>query len=330
MYLVGDIGATNTRLGLARDTGAGFEIERLEVFPSTGSPGLEPLVARYFEGASAKITAAAFGLPGPVEDRRVRTTNLPWEVDARTLEKKLGAGVTLLNDLEAAAWGVGGLQPCQQKVLQAGEPTEGHQAVIAPGTGLGEALIVRTRGETLPIATEGSHGEFGPASEDDVDLWRFLRVRHGGHVSWERIASGPGLVALYEFHASRIGASEPSPWTGDEDPAAAVAREASRGSSPGCVAAMRTFCRVLGAEAGNLALKALTRGGVFVAGGIAPKIVDWLERGDFLEGFTGKGRYRDLLRSIPVIVVLDPLLGLRGAARAAQFTERMRKRDVGS
>jgi glucokinase len=330
MYLVGDIGATNTRLGLARETGGAFEIERLEVYPSTQSPGLHPLVKRYLEEASAKIAAASFGLPGPVEDRRVRTTNLPWAVDARPIETDLGVPVTLLNDLEAAAWGVGGLQPSQQKVLQAGEPTAGHQAVIAPGTGLGEALIVRARGETIPIATEGSHGEFGPASEDDVDLWRFLRARYGGHVSYERIASGPGLVALYEFYAARVGAAESPPWSGDEDRAAAVARAASSGASSASVAAMRTFCRVLGAEAGNLALKALTRGGVFLAGGIAPKIVEWLEGGDFLEGFTGKGRYRDLLRSIPVIVVLDPVLGLRGAARAAQSGERMRNRDVGS
>jgi glucokinase len=315
MLLVGDIGATNTRLAAARKQEGRFQLERVEVYPSREAESLLPLAERYLAEHALELEGASFGLPGPVENFRVRTTNLPWEVDGRALEDALRVPVALLNDLEAAAWGLEDLRPEDLRTLQSGHPSGGHQAVIAPGTGLGEALVVREGGRSIPVATEGSHTEFGPACEEDVDLWRFLRRRHG-HVSYERIASGPGLVALYEFHAARAGAESEPPWREGEDPAARIAQAAEEGTSAACRAAMTTFCRVLGAEAGNLALKALTRGGVFVAGGIAPKILGWLEAGDFLEGFHDKGRYRELMASIPVHVVMDPLVGMRGAARA--------------
>ena len=315
MLLVGDIGATNTRLAAARAQDGRFELERIAVYPSREATSLLPLTERYLDEHPVTLEGASFGLPGPVENFRVRTTNLPWEVDGRTLQDALGVRVALLNDLEAAAWGLADLRPDDLHTLQPGEPVAGHRAVIAPGTGLGEALAVRDGDRFIPVATEGSHAEFGPAREEDVDLWRFLRRRHG-HVSYERIASGPGLVALYEFHAARSGAGSAPPWRGGQDPAAAIARAAEEGTCPACHAAMRTFCRVLGAEAGNLALKALTRGGVFVTGGIAPKILPWLEDGALVEGFRDKGRYRELLASIPVHVVLDGMVGMRGAARA--------------
>jgi glucokinase len=315
VLLVGDIGATNTRLAAARTRGDRYELEQVAVYPSTQAASLLPLVERYLGEHAFTLEGAAFGLPGPVEDFRVRTTNLPWEVDGRALQAALGVPVALLNDLEAAAWGLPDLRQQDLRTLQAGRPTDGHRAVIAPGTGLGEGLAIREGDRFVPVATEGSHTEFGPTCEEDVDLWRFLRRRHG-HVSYERIASGPGLVALYEFHAARAGAEPEPPWRDEEDPAAEVARAAEEGRCPACRAAMSTFCRVLGAEAGNLALKALTRGGVYVAGGIAPKILGWLERGEFVEAFSDKGRYRELLASIPVHVVLDGKVGLRGAARA--------------
>jgi glucokinase len=315
MFLVGDIGATNTRLARAQLREGRFELDSVTVYPSRGADSLLPLAQRYLREHPSEIEGAAFGLPGPVEDFRVRTTNLPWEVDGRHLERELGVRVRLLNDLEAAGWGLAALRSEDLHTVQRGRPAEGHRAVIAPGTGLGEGLVIREGGRDVPVATEGSHAEFGPASEEDVDLWRFLRSRHG-HVSYERIASGPGLVQVYEFHAARRGAAVDPPWSGEEDRAAAIYRAAESRGCPACRAALSTFCRVLGAEAGNLALKALTRGGVFLAGGIAPKLLSWIDGGPFLEGFAAKGRYRELMTSIPVYVVLDGHVGMRGAARS--------------
>lgn len=315
MFLVGDIGATNTRLALARRDGPRHRLDEVQVYPSRGADGLLPLVERYLSDRTTALEGAAFGLPGPVEDFRVRTTNLPWEVDGRNLESRLGVQVVLLNDLEAAGWGLAELAPEDLHTVQAGHERPGHRAVIAPGTGLGEGLVIRDGNRFIPVATEGSHAEFGPGGEEEVDLWRFLRRRYG-HVSYERIASGPGLVDLYDFHAARTGASAARPWEEGADPPASIHAAAESGECPACEAALRTFCRVLGAEAGNLALKALTRGGVFVAGGIAPKLLRWIDQGPFLDGFLDKGRYRELLASFPVHVVLDGQLGLRGAARA--------------
>ena len=315
MFLVGDIGATNTRLARARLRDGRYELESVTVYPSRDAESLLPLAQRYLREHPGGIEGAAFGLPGPVEDFRVRTTNLPWEVDGRHLERELGVRVRLLNDLEAAGWGLAALRREDLHTVQEGRPVEGNRAVIAPGTGLGEGLVIREADRDVPVATEGSHAEFGPASEEDVDLWRFLRARYG-HVSYERIASGPGLVDLYEFHADRAGAATEPPWSGEEDRAAAIHRAAEVSACPVCRAALSTFCRVLGAEAGNLALAALTRGGVFVTGGIAPKMLPWIDAGEFVQGFRDKGRYRELLASIPVYVVLDGRVGMRGAARS--------------
>jgi glucokinase len=315
MFLVGDIGATNTRLARARLRDGRYELESITVYPSRDAESLLPLAQRHLREHPGEISGAAFGLPGPIEDFRVRTTNLPWEVDGRQLERELGVRVRLLNDLEAAGWGIAALRAQDLHTVQEGRPSEGHRAVIAPGTGLGEGLVIRDGGRDVPVPTEGSHAEFGPASEEEVDLWRFLRARHG-HVSYERIASGTGLVDLYEFHAARVGAATEPPWSGEEDRAAAIHRAAETSACPACRAALSTFCRVLGAEAGNLALKALTRGGVFVTGGIAPKMLAWIEEGPFLDGFRDKGRYRELMSSIPVYVVLDGQVGMRGAARS--------------
>ncbi|RMG43936.1 MAG: glucokinase [Acidobacteria bacterium] len=314
MILCGDVGGTHTRLALAERVGGRFRLHGTKVFPSDPAAGLARLVERYLEGWSGAVEAAGFGIPGPVTGRRVRTTNLPWVVDADELQRKLGCRVVLVNDLEAAAHGVLLAAPEDLATLQEGEPAEGNRAVIAAGTGLGEALILRHGGRWFPCASEGGHTDFGPRDEEEVELWRFLRKRHG-HVSYERIVSGPGLVDLYAFETERRSVS-PIPFREGEDRAAAISRAGLSGACPAAVAALDRFCSIYGAEAGNLALKALARGGVYVAGGIAPAILERLRSGPFLQAFRDKGRYRELLERVPVRVVLDGTLALKGAARA--------------
>lgn len=318
MFLVGDIGGTSTRLALAEPGEGGFRLSRFTTDESARWPAFEPLLRRRREECKTPLRGAAFAIAGPIVGRHVRTTNLPWVVDADALEKVVGAPVLLLNDLEAAAHGVLALPEGGATTLQAGVPGPGAQAVIAAGTGLGEALLVRAGNDFIPCASEGGHTDFGPRNDEEVELWRFCRARFG-HVSYERLVSGPGLAVLYEFQRARLGARGEPCWRTGEDEAAAVTRAAREGSDPAAVAALRRFCAIFGAEAGNLALKTLATGGVHVAGGIALKILDALRQGEFLEAFRDKGRYREMMQRIPVQVILDEHLGLRGAARAARL-----------
>ncbi len=314
MFLVGDIGGTHARVALAREEGGGFVLREARVFESARYSGLEPILEDYLARHTAGqrgVRAAAFGLPGPVLDGRVRTTNLPWEVDSRLLREQLGVPVVLLNDLAAIAHGTLVLPADRVETLQEGEPARGNRVVIAAGTGLGEAVLFRHGDELLPAASEGGHTEFGPRDEEEIELLRFLRSRHG-HVSYERIVSGPGLVALHAFYRQRAsGGGSPTAEPAD------VTRRALAGEDPAAQAALARFCSVYGAEAGNLALKVLAREGVWLAGGIAPRVLPYLRRGEFLAAFRDKGRYWELMARIPVHVVLEPAVGLLGAARAA-------------
>ena len=319
MFLVGDIGGTHARLALARAEGEGFVLGETRIFESARYSGLEPILEEYLDRRPAVergIRAAAFGLPGPVLEGRVRTTNLPWEVDARLLRRELGVAVALLNDLEAIAHGTLVVPADRVETLQEGEPARGNRAVIAAGTGLGEAALFRHGDALVPSASEGGHTEFGPRDEEEIDLLRFLLARHG-HVSYERIVSGPGLVSLHAFYRERVAGAGPPL----SDPAE-VTHRALAGEDPAAVAALSLFCSVYGAEAGNLALKVLAREGVWVAGGIAPRILPFLRRGGFLDAFRDKGRYWELMARIPVHVVLEPAVGLLGAARAAALAAR--------
>ncbi len=320
MYLAGDIGGTNTRLGRAILSSGVVEISDVEIYESAASPGLEPILARYLDAHPGPVHGAAFGVPGPVTGRQFRTTNIPWLVDQDALEARLGVRVSLVNDLEAAAHGTLVMPPGSTVVLQEGEPRDATRAILAAGTGLGEGVLFAHEGRHYPAASEGGHASFAPCDDEEVELWRVARARFG-HVSFERILSGPGIVLLYEFYRARFGAQGRAlgalPWTDGGDEAAAVARAASTGRDEAAVVAMRRFCRIYGGEAANLALKVLALGGVYVAGGIAPKILPFLAHGEFLDAFLEKGRYRELLARIPVEVVTDGLLGLRGAARVA-------------
>ncbi len=269
------------------------------------------------------IEAACFGVAGPVIGGRVSTTNLPWEIDEASLARATGARrAKLLNDLEAMAYGMLGLDDEEFAVLSPGaEPApRGNAVVIAAGTGLGQALLVWDGERHLPVATEGGHAGYAPRSEQEVELLRFLCAEFGSHVSYERILSGPGLHNLYRF--LRTSGDEPEPaWLAErmraEDPSAVIGELGVSGGDPVCDASVELFASIYGAQAGNLALTALAVGGVFVGGGIAPKLLPVLQGGAFVRAFSDKGRFSALLEGIPVWVALTPRTPVLGAARYA-------------
>jgi glucokinase len=320
LILVGDIGGTNTRLAFfAEEDGQNLAVEK--VYPSPHYSGLEEIVAEFVATQKLPVTHAAFGVAGPVRDGRVVATNLPWVVDARQLARGLGIErVALLNDLEANAYGLATLSPASFAVLQDGAPhAVGNAAVISAGTGLGEAGLFWDGCEHRPFATEGGHTSFAPCDALGDELLRFLRSEFG-HVSWERIVSGPGLVNIYRFLRDTGRGTEPA-WLAEEmraeDPAPVISQMALAGKSELCEKALDLFVEMYGAEAGNLALKVIATGGVYLGGGIAPKILPKLKTPAFREAFLSKGRMRPLLEAIPIRVILDDKIALRGAARRA-------------
>jgi glucokinase len=320
MILAGDIGGTKTNLALF--DGADRNPKHLETFRSAEHDGLEEMVAAFLTRHPAEIEAAAFGVAGPVRDGRVEKINLAWAVDARSVAARLGLEhVALMNDLEANAWGIAALGPDDFAVLNEGDPeAEGNRAVISPGTGLGEAGLYWDGERHRVIASEGGHADFAPRTELQVALWRFLAARLR-HVSYERVCSGTGLVNIYSFLRAREPEPEPA-WLTEElstsDPAAAISRAALAGKDPVCVEALELMVAILGAEAGNLALKFLAAGGVFVGGGIGPKILPKLTDGVFVREFVGKGRFTQFLERIPVRVILNDKTALLGAALRAR------------
>jgi len=319
--LAGDIGGTKTRVGVFEVDGVECRSVEERSYLSGDYPGLTEIVVDFVGSSGKECRAACFGIAGPVTGRRMSTTNLPWVVDADELEARSGIPtVTLLNDLEATGWGVAALDPSQVVVLNPGRPdAAGNGAVIAAGTGLGEGGIYWNGSEARPFACEGGHASFSPTDELGNRLLQFLRHLHG-HVSWERVLSGPGLADLFRFMASEAGESEPS-WFLEADRAGDPVPEVSEMALEGrCDISVRTlefFARLYGEEAGNLALKVMATGGVWVGGGIAPRILRFLEDGAFMNGFLAKGRMRPLLESMPVRIVLDDRAALLGAARFA-------------
>lgn len=263
-------------------------------------------------------------MAGAVVDGRCRTTNLPWTLDERILPEQIPADrVKLLNDLEAAAWGVIDLPAAELTSLQDGSPRAGNMALIAAGTGLGEALIIQGGVRPVVVASEGGHADFAPRTEREDDLLAYLR-REFGRVSYERVLSGPGLFNIYRFlrDTSRIREAQ---WLRDRlksgDPSAVVSEVALAGEDRLCVEALDLFASIYGAEAGNLALKALAVGGVFVGGGIAPKIRGKLADGTFVGAFRDKDRFAQFMEAIPVRLALNPRAPLLGAARVAAAIE---------
>lgn len=321
MILAGDIGGTSTRLALFERGGPARAPLREARFGSREHASLEAIVRAFLDGGHERVTHAAFGIAGPVVGQRVEATNLPWTVAAETLRAPLGgAEVLLLNDLEANAWGLAELGERDFAVLQAGERAEGNRALIAAGTGLGEAILLRDGHRWRPSPSEGGHTDFGPRDPLEDELLAWLRARYG-RVSYERILSGPGLADLYRFLSETGRGTEPADFAARfaaaPDPAAAVTAAALDGSCPRARLAVERFCAVYGAEAGNLALKALAVGGVFVGGGIAPRILPFLREEGFVRAFRDKGRLAPLVAGIPVAVILDDHTALWGAAAVA-------------
>jgi glucokinase len=321
VILAGDIGGTNTRLAFFEGDPAHVEPRFIEIFPSHGHSGLGQIVREYLDHHSLQVESACFGVAGPVRDERVQVSNLPWTVDARQLAGELGIRtVRLLNDLEANAYGIALLRPADLVVLNAGDRVpDGNQALIAAGTGLGEGGLFADVSGHRPFPSEGGHSDFAPRTELEIELLRYLIARYG-HVSYERVLSGPGLHNIYDFLKDSGRGKEPKSLAEEiahGDPAAVISKHALEQTSELCLQALAIFVAVYGAEAGNLALKVMASGGVYVGGGIAPHIIDKLRQPEFREAFLAKGRLRAVLASFPVAVIMNDKTALLGTGRVA-------------
>jgi glucokinase len=323
LVLAGDIGGTKTNLAVFSLRGEKLHAESQASFPSKQYSGLTPIL-KEFSGSQLTIEAACFGIAGPVVDGSVKTTNLPWIVDTEELRRTLKLdAVNLLNDLEAGAYGLFTLEEDEILVLNEGKMRQaGNKALIAAGTGLGQAMLYDDGQHFRPLASEGGHGDFAPRDELEIELLRYLMGRFG-HASYERVLSGPGLFNIYRFLKESSGMEEPA-WLAErfaagDDPSAIVSKTALAKEAEICVKALDMFVSIYGAEAGNLALRAKSVRGLYVGGGIAPKILDKLKDGTFMRAFLDKGRYTDLLAAMPVRVVLNDKTALRGAAYYAAF-----------
>jgi len=315
------VGGTKTNLGVfSSEKGPRVPIAE-STFSSGDYPSLETLVDDFLDHVDVKVERAAFGVPGPVVAGRVKATNLPWLIDEKKLKAELKLlDVVLLNDLEAVAHAVPSLEPADLHTLNEGKPVhEGAIGVIAPGTGLGEAFLCWDGSCYRSYSSEGGHADFAPNNPLEIDLLHYLQRRFG-HVSYERVCSGRGLPNIYSYLKESGKADEPD-WlveqlTVTDDPTPVIVNAALDPDKPCelCMAALETFVSILGAEAGNLALRVLATGGVYLGGGIPPRILPALEHQRFVEAFRGKGRLSELLANIPVHVILNPKAALLGAA----------------
>lgn len=323
MIVAGDIGGTKTVVALFEEAGATLTPVRDETFKSKDHSSLEQILGKFLKGE--KLRAGCFGVAGAVIEGKAQTTNLPWSLDEQKLAVATGAPrVKLLNDLEAAAYGMLHLKPDELVSLNPANPAprKGNVAVIAAGTGLGEAMLYYDGQRHHPLASEGGHCDFAPQNDVEIDLLKYLGQKFNGHVSYERVLSGPGYMNVYEFlrdcgyhpETPELKAKLNSP---DLPAAAVITQLGQAGTDPLCRATNDLFCEIYGAEAGNLALKCVAVGGVFVGGGIAPKMLPDLQRGGFLKAFTAKGRFGKLMNSLPVCVALNARAPLIGAAHYA-------------
>jgi glucokinase len=321
MILAGDVGGTKVHLALFDFINGELKHSRDQQYPAKQYAGLEEIVKEVV--VSDKVTAACFGVPGPVRDGRLRLTNLPWTLDSRELARDLKIDyVFLINDLQANGFGIAELGADQLYTLSEGDSQQiGNRALISAGTGLGEAFMVWDGRDYVPYPSEGGHSDFAPRNEDEIDLLRFLRQKYNGRISFERVVSGQGLTNVYEFLRDGRGLEEPT-WLAnrmrEEDPNAVITESAMKAKSELCEKTVDMFVSAYGAEAGNLALKVLSVGGLYVGGGIAPRILEKLKDGTFIKAFTDKGRLSQLLVHIPVRVILESRTALIGAAAYAE------------
>jgi len=321
MFLAGDIGGTKTNLAVYayEDDHDRLVAKKTAAYPSKDHATLAEIIRLFLGDAFPDIKQACFGVAGPVKGGEVQVTNLPWIVNAAALQAELNLQqVSLLNDLEANAYGINTLLPHELLSLnpKADLRQVGNRALIAAGTGLGEAGMLWDGVSHRPFASEGGHASFAPNDSIGDELLMFLRKEHG-HVSWERVLSGMGMKNLYRFFRQRSGQPEPE-WLSAQllkgDLGAVVTQAALAGKEPVCVDALDCFTRNYGSEAGNLALKMLALGGVYIGGGIAPKMLPKMQSDIFLDAFYHHGRLSPLLQSTPVYVILNDKTALQGAA----------------
>ena len=322
MILAGDVGGTKVHLALYDFINGSLEIKRDERFPAKEYKGLKEIVKQFLGADTA--TAACFGVPGPVRDGRLRLTNLPWTLDSRELSLSLGIQhVFLINDLEANGYGIAELSKDQIYTLSEGDASQiGNRALIAAGTGLGEGFLTWNGRIHVPYPSEGGHVDYAPRNDDEIDLLRFLKQKYNGRISFERIVSGMGMRSIYEFLRDVRGIEEPA-WLAKkiaavEDANSVITEMGLSAKSELCEKTLDMFVSAYGAEAGNLALKVLSVGGLYVGGGIAPRIIEKLKDGTFIRAFTDKGRLSQLLINMPVRIILESRAALMGAAAYAE------------
>ena len=320
MILAGDIGGTKTRLGLFRITDDRLHLKFEQTFPSKHYPKLEAILKDFLKDQK-EISAACFGVAGPVIEDRVTTTNLPWHLDRRSLQRELSSGnVALINDLVANAYGIAFLKKSDFVLLNIGKKIKGNTVLISAGTGLGEAILFWDGKRYVPSSSEGGHAEFAPRNHLEMELLEYLfSIFH--HVSYEHILTGEGLFRVYQFLRDIKGYGREPQWLSkrmtQEDPAKVISETALRRENKLCVTALNMFASIYGAVAGNFALQVMAVGGVYVGGGIAPKIIWKLKDGTFMQAFRDKGRLSDVVTRIPVRVIMNDRAALLGTASFA-------------
>jgi glucokinase len=318
MFLVGDIGGTNTRLALFENN---LKCVKEKRFLSSNFHSLSDAIKDFLKDENIKIKAASFGIAGPVRDGKCKTTNILWEIDIEDIKRDLKIDKAyLLNDLQANAYGIDVLKEDEICVINKGIEQKGNRCLLAAGTGLGEAGLFFDGKKHIPFACEGGHTDFASRNDLEIKIFKFLEKKYS-HVSYERILSGPGIFNLYNFlYESKLEES-PKEFHDEiinhKEPQLAITKKAMSKEIKICERAIDVFVSIYGAEASNLALKTFALNGVYIGGGIAPKILEKLKEKTFFEAFIDKGRFSSLLKSIPLKVILNDKAALLGAANFA-------------
>ncbi|MBI5273525.1 MAG: glucokinase [Chlamydiales bacterium] len=319
MYLAADVGGTKTHLAIYESTNCKLQSIKDKKYPSKNYPNITNILQEFLSDFEGKIEKICIGIAGPVKNGICKTTNLPWVVDIKEVCKRLNITYgAIINDLEANAYGIKMLTKENFYCINKGvETLVGNQALISAGTGLGEAGIFFNGKQHIPFACEGGHCDFAPKNELEVDLLRFLMKRYGAHISFERVLCGRGIYEIYQFLTEtkrEIKCADVDEQIKRLDPPKIISEAGVKGECKACRSTLEVFCSIYGSEAGNCALKFMALGGVFIGGGIAPKILTVLKNSDFLTSFVGKGRFEEFLSQIPINIVLNENTALLGAA----------------